>query len=66
MADFDDLGGHVSQWAREHPDEDYDEHVRQVALAASRCPHGETHWKDCEACVEDERGVRVYERSLDK
>ncbi len=30
------------------------------------CQHGEADWRDCEACVEDERGVRLWERSRDK
>ena len=60
----------MSQYARENPeayeDGGMEEYMRQAEIAASRCPHGEAHWKDCEVCVADERGVRIWERSLDK
>jgi len=55
----------MSQFAREHPD-DWQERLEQMVEHADRCPHGEDDWHYCEVCREDERGVRIWERSREK
>ncbi len=45
---------------------DHDGIAVEAQAAADHCPHGEGHWQECDVCREDERGVRLYERRLDR